>query len=300
MLVSVIIPTLNRTKLLRRALLSLYNQSSTNLVIEAVIVNDCSITGVDDIKKIVDGMPQFNSKELYFSIYSNDGPHGAANARNFGVSKAKGELITFLDDDDIYLEGRLDSLCSYYKEHQNEFSFISSCRLFESQNLHNIYSKKQKTGLVTLDENKLGNAIDIGILTERDLFNSIGGFDSELSAFEDWDLFIRLLEIKPGFKLARHDYLVNDSNDRSRVSDSESNSYYHIAAKHRGKFGDLWFYRLVCKGLSRQKKMTLSLTIRYVQRSKSLMPIKYYVSNKLLVLGVFDTIDNIRKRIFKC
>ena len=94
-LVSVIIPTYNRTDYLDLTIQSVINQSYNN--IEIIVVDDGS--KVNYAEAICN---QFTNCSYY---YKPNG--GLASARNYGVSIAKGDYIAFLDDDDFW---RLDKL----------------------------------------------------------------------------------------------------------------------------------------------------------------------------------------------
>ena len=98
MLVSVIIPTLNRPKLLLRAIDGVLRQ--THQEIEVIVVVDrpdqdtvSAVQSVDD--------PRL---QLIVNPYSLT----AAGARNAGVDHATGEWIAFLDDDDEWLPNKLE------------------------------------------------------------------------------------------------------------------------------------------------------------------------------------------------
>ena len=88
--VSVIIPVHNRPALLKRAILSVRNQTLAPL--EIIVVDDGS-----DKHSLTDTIASF--PEVHFYKQEN---HGVSHARNSGVKKAKGEWIAFLDSDDIW------------------------------------------------------------------------------------------------------------------------------------------------------------------------------------------------------
>ena len=293
MIISVIIPTLNRGESLKRALLSLYNQISNDYTIEIVIIDDSPNNISSCVNELVSLLPEIPEKYIFFNVYVNHGEHGAANARNLGVKNSIGEFITFLDDDDVYIEGRLNSMYKFFIDSNEKYSFISSKRLYEKDNIADVLVKKQQVGVITEDINKYGNSIDIGIFLRKKTFLDVGGFDSSLIAFEDWDLILRLLRIKPCYKLNRYDYLVNDDSDRNRVSNNESISYELIAAKHRDIYGDDWYYRIISKGLSRKNQMTLIKCVSLVFESKNIIPVKYYLINKLIKIGLFNKIKKL-------
>jgi glycosyltransferase involved in cell wall biosynthesis len=95
-LVSVIIPTYNREKYLEEAILSVINQSY--ITIEILVIDDGS--RVNYAESICAKFSQCS----YF--YKENG--GLSSARNYGVSKAKGEFIALLDDDDFWESSKIE------------------------------------------------------------------------------------------------------------------------------------------------------------------------------------------------
>ncbi|NJO77637.1 MAG: glycosyltransferase family 2 protein [Cyanobacteria bacterium RM1_2_2] len=102
--VSVIIPTYNRTVMLRESLNSVFSQDFDG-VVEVVVIDDNS---KDETSKII---CQEYPKVHLISLDSNVGAYAA---RNLGISKSKGEHIAFLDSDDLwkpdYLKTQLAAL----------------------------------------------------------------------------------------------------------------------------------------------------------------------------------------------
>ena len=99
---SIIIPGYNPGKYLKKCLESVINQDYKDY--EIVIVNDGS---TDGSFKIVDDICANIKSVKYFDYGKN---RGLSYARNYGVSKASGEYILFLDSDDYYSEGFLRAL----------------------------------------------------------------------------------------------------------------------------------------------------------------------------------------------
>ena len=91
MLISVIIPTYNRERFIKKTILSLINQNTETLY-EIIVIDDGS---TDDTKSEVLNLK--NSKIKYF--YQKNKERGAA--RNYGLKLAKGEYVNFFDSDDI-------------------------------------------------------------------------------------------------------------------------------------------------------------------------------------------------------
>jgi glycosyltransferase involved in cell wall biosynthesis len=98
MLVSVIIPTLNRPELLTRALRSVLNQTYANIEV-VVVIDGPDARSVNVLKAVRDHRVRtvYNPRSLT-----------AAGARNRGVDHAKGDWIAFLDDDDEWLPDKLE------------------------------------------------------------------------------------------------------------------------------------------------------------------------------------------------
>lgn len=87
---SVIVPMYNKETAIQTSIRSILSQTYKNF--EVIVVDDGSTDhSVDTIK-------QFSDERLKFYSKSNGGP---SSARNYGIKKAQGDWITFLDADDI-------------------------------------------------------------------------------------------------------------------------------------------------------------------------------------------------------
>ena len=107
MLVSVVIPTLNRPKLLLRAINSVLRQ--THRDIEVIVVID----GPDS--NTVSAVRTVNDPRL--QVIVNPQSLTAAGARNAGADHARGEWIAFLDDDDEWLACKLERQIAFTSGH---------------------------------------------------------------------------------------------------------------------------------------------------------------------------------------
>lgn len=92
--ISVVVSTNNRAHLLHKCLISLINQSIDPQLYEIIVVDNNS---TDHTKKLVEVMAS-NYSTHSFRYYIEKYP-GIRSARNFGVTKAKGGYIGFVDDD---------------------------------------------------------------------------------------------------------------------------------------------------------------------------------------------------------
>ena len=102
-IVSVIIPTYNRYEYLLRAIESVYNQTYKN--IEVIIINDGSTNKeYKELASLKSGVTVINLPKNQKEIHG----FGPGNIRNFGLEKSNGKYIAFLDDDDYWLESKLE------------------------------------------------------------------------------------------------------------------------------------------------------------------------------------------------
>lgn len=181
-LVSIVIPAYN-APFLEQAIESVFAQSYRDF--ELIVVDDESPGTA--IREICDRFP-----EVRYFRQANAGP---SVARNFGVREAKGELIAFLDDDDIWLPNKLDKQMALYDS------------LPDTGDLGLIY-----TGQYMFDgERVMGAKVDsangwvypyllfgqfIGtcssVLIPRKVFEEIGDFDSSLICTQDFEFFLRI------------------------------------------------------------------------------------------------------------
>lgn len=102
-LVSVVIPTYNRTQQTIAAIESVAAQTYPEL--EIIVVDDGSIDGSNEaIQQFINQRKNACHQILYFSQPNQ----GASIARNAGIAKAQGEYIAFLDSDDLWLPEKLE------------------------------------------------------------------------------------------------------------------------------------------------------------------------------------------------
>lgn len=102
--ISVIIPVYNRESFIRLALDSVFSQSYPAERMEVIVVDDGSTDDTSDILKRC-------GRDIRYIRQENK---GIASARNKGIRAARGEVITFLDADDIWHEERLEKVAGAF------------------------------------------------------------------------------------------------------------------------------------------------------------------------------------------
>lgn len=114
-IVSVIIPTYNRTDFLKLTLESVLNQTYQNF--EIIVVDD----GTPNDKNML--LCQKFNKVKYIKIENSGGP---AKPRNIGIREAIGRYIAFVDDDDLWLPTKLEKQVAIL-ENNPDFGLVHSC-----------------------------------------------------------------------------------------------------------------------------------------------------------------------------
>lgn len=109
--ISVIIPFYNSVDTIERAIVSVFKQ--TLLPLEIIIVDDKSFA--ESKAYAMELVEKYKNKKIidikFFSLEQNV---GAGEARNYGWSKASGDLIAFLDSDDSWLSNKLEVQSKFF------------------------------------------------------------------------------------------------------------------------------------------------------------------------------------------
>ncbi len=229
--VSVYVPTHNRSKLLKRAIESVQAQTYQNF--ELIIVDDCSS---DDTCEVVKSYQKEDSRIKYLKNETNK---GGCYSRNRAIETAQGEFITGLDDDDYFLPHRLkDFIDSWQKEHNNRaFLFSTSKGKYKDGIVQHGKSRliRQK-GYLRHQDMLITNLIGNQFFTTTDNVRQIAGFDENLRMWQDYDLLLRLLKIGDAFCVDNYSYVVDVSHDGNRISTDCKNkleeTYCYMIEKH--------------------------------------------------------------------
>jgi glycosyltransferase involved in cell wall biosynthesis len=214
-LISCIVPVFNGEGYIREALESILAQ--THRPLEIIVADDGS---TDRTASIVAG---FGERVRYVK-QSNKGP---ATARNLGLSMATGDLVAFLDADDLWHPEKLErQLARFHARPELDYCVTHAQNFWipelevEAEKYHNHRISKPMPGYVTQT-----------LMARRVLFEAIGLFDSALSHSDSTDWFLRAAEHGAVMELLPEvlTYRRLHSNNRSRIR----------AAKSRDEFLEL-------------------------------------------------------------
>jgi len=193
-LFSVIIPTYNRRDFFKIALESVLKQTFSDY--EIIVVDDGS---TDNTKEIVD---QANSEKIHYFYQENQGP---AAARNKGIKQAKGEFISFLDSDDRFCKQKLEVADQYIKKQPDYQIFHTEEIWYRNGRLLAQKKHHQKpSGLVFEQTTKLCCISPSTTVIRKNVFKTIGYFDENLLACEDYDFWLRVSSQYPVFLIPEY------------------------------------------------------------------------------------------------
>jgi len=185
--VSVIIPIYNSGKHLDRCLSSVVDQVYTNL--EILLINDGSSDNSASVCK------EYAKKDKRIHYYHKDNG-GVSSARNFGMRKATGTYITFVDSDDVITKDSLDILvCSI---NDADISMIKEIETISTDHIKQTNENNQSAYISGIDaakkllyENGVNNTIH-GLMYVKDIAKDIY-FNEKISYGEDYEFKFYLL-----------------------------------------------------------------------------------------------------------
>lgn len=187
--VSVIISTYNRSRFVREALESVLMQSFKDL--EIIVVDDGSSDNTPALLK------EYSS--LIHYVYQKN--KGRSVSRNTGISLARGEYLAFLDDDDVWLPGKLERQVGFL-DARSEIALAHTFtglmdedgRPLEKETRKHLmsYHRAARMGYTYEGMSRLCVMYTSSVMLRKSCLGGVGLFDPCIEAFEDWDIYLRL------------------------------------------------------------------------------------------------------------
>lgn len=182
--VSVIIPVYNSERFIAQAIESALTQTYKNL--EVIVVNDGSTD--NSYEKI---KPYLSSIK-----YISQENKGVSAARNTGIKNSEGELIAFLDSDDIWLSEKLDLQRDYLRSNP-DVGLVHSNILYINKNGNLIPSNTDfatdASGMCFKELFKHGNKIlTSSVVLRKNCFKKAGYFAENIHYAEDYELWLKV------------------------------------------------------------------------------------------------------------
>jgi glycosyltransferase involved in cell wall biosynthesis len=177
----VVVPTHNRPEMLAEALASVRKQTFTD--VEIIVVSNGEGTEMRRVSRDV------AADCTYFALDEGN----VSAARNFGVKRADGEWIAFLDDDDIWLPAKLERQLAVAKHTETDMITCGVIECFpDGIEIINRGRVPDNWSYAKAISHYRWCGIPSSALIRRRVFDRVGGFDSNLSYIEDMDLWHRI------------------------------------------------------------------------------------------------------------
>jgi glycosyltransferase involved in cell wall biosynthesis len=211
-MVSLIITTYNYGHFVERAVRSALDQSLAREQFEVIVVDDASTDATASV------LENYKDDVRYFRLEQNQ---GLSAARNFGIKKAKGQFIVFLDADD-YIHRDMLRVQKLFLEENTTLDAVSVDYYLVDRNgthLRHVNAEKEP--------------IACGIMFRKDFLHDIGLYDEQFRAREEEDLRIRWSSKFNIYNLIipMYRYRMHDSN-LTKDDEAMDRHQHMLQAKH--------------------------------------------------------------------
>lgn len=237
--ISVVITTYNRPDCLLEALGGVTSQLYSPF--EVIIIDDNSSQSYESAMPAISAL---GAKYLRQSVSC-----GANKARNLGVKEARGEVIAFLDDDDIWLPKYLTTLIEHYKAGAD--AVVSGFKQLGNEDVVVVNNDEEVTKKSLLRGNTYCGMS--GFSARRELL-LVNPFDESLNNGQDWDMYVRLFQQGVNFKnIPNPIFLYRFQNEDGigakvrKMKPTDIDKRLGSAYKHKTFLGDYWFKKRVCE-----------------------------------------------------
>lgn len=186
--ISVVLPVFNRVQVLPRAIESVLAQTFPDF--ELIVVDDGSRDGTGEL------LARLSDRRV--RVISVDRNRGACAARNRGIEEAQGDILCFLDSDDVYLPDKLTCVAALFGERPELDVLVDSFICHKGIGPEGRAKRKlNPPGLCgsafrsALFERRIAKATSAISVRRRALIEG-GSFDEGLRRRQDFDLVLRL------------------------------------------------------------------------------------------------------------
>lgn len=237
-MISIVIPTLNSKKYLGKTLESIVNQSYKDW--EVIIVDSYSIDGTLDI--IYDFIKLYPDKIRQLNMPQR----GQVRAINYGMSLAKGDVITFINSDDTYAEGCFDAIEYLFRLFKHEpFWLYGIGKVIDSDG-------NDTRSIVTWFKSLWWKGSSKKVFTwfdyisqptvffNRKMYELVGEFDPKYPLCFDYDYFLRCWSIENPVFIKRHlaNWRVHSDSLSVKNTNKQIDESLSINKKYRRSFID--------------------------------------------------------------
>jgi glycosyltransferase involved in cell wall biosynthesis len=187
-LVSVIITCYNKEKYITETVRSVLSQTYENL--EIIIINDGSTDNSSEVIK------RIKDHRLRLFEFENG---GANRSRNRALKLVNGDLVAFLDGDDIWHKSKIEKQLKLMKECNYDMCFCNYDTIDDSSQINHTFFKVEflDFSYKILTEKILEGNFILGsassVIVRKNILDTIGFFDEDLKWGDDWEYWMRIV-----------------------------------------------------------------------------------------------------------
>lgn len=269
--ISIVTPSYNQGQFIEETIQSILNQEYENL--EYFIIDGGSTDNTVEIIK------KYENKLTYW-ISEKD--NGQTHAINKGFERATGDIIAWLNSDDVYCEGAFDAVSDFFENHP-ESQWLAGNLLYMNEKGH-AYIRKYPNSSKWLEKNAMLSVYQPNVFLRKSILETIGYPREDFHMTMDYEWFCRIAQKYPvhiiDIDLAKFRY--HSQCKSSSAPNSLNYKRYHkeaifIISKYHARFA--WY-------INRFPKMSLFIWFRLERLMRMLVRIKKNELGKC--------IDNIR------
>lgn len=239
-LVSVIIPIYNGERYLSDTISSVIAQTEQSW--EIIAVNDGSS---DRSLALLEEAAKKEPVRIRVITVING---GVSTARNTGVSVARGTYIAFLDQDDLWLPGKLELQVGQFRANNNlGISYTNESVIDHTGRIlrEKVFTFREKTNRGFIFRYLVfENFIPISsVMIRNDLFAAAGGFNPRYSLAEDYDFLLKAVNIAPADYIDAPLLLYREHGGSGTHKNIDLITREAFAVMHSWKVRDPWFFR---------------------------------------------------------
>lgn len=191
--VSIIITTFGRPVFLAECIQSAINQSYKDF--EIIVVDDNNPNSIhrENTETI---LTEFLKETDNLKYVKHEKNLNGAVARNTGANYAKGEYLSFLDNDDFYLEDKLLKCVELCKQNNKKYVGAFSYCEFRINSMIVGYQKNIKSGRHLVETLACSFPFSSGsnLFIRKEIYNELNGFDENFRRHQDYEFLVRLFE----------------------------------------------------------------------------------------------------------
>lgn len=185
--ISIVTPSFNQAEYIEATIKSVLDQKYPNL--EYIIIDGGSTDGSDKIIK---------RYEHALTYWVSEPDRGQTHAINKGLARATGDILAYLNSDDIYLEGALFDVADFASKHEDIDLIHGKCAIIDRYGARvDVRSASIQSYLEILDLWRVWwnkrNFVQPEVFWTRRIMNKVGAFNEDLFWVMDYDYWLRII-----------------------------------------------------------------------------------------------------------